>query len=233
MIKIRPSAERGASRLAWLDSRHTFSFADYHDPAHMGFRTLRVLNDDRIAPSGGFATHGHRDMEIVTYVIQGTVAHRDNLGHVEQVRAGELQRMTAGTGIRHSEFNPSDTEPLRLLQIWVLPEASGLRPGYEQREFGAPGERDGRLHLAVSRDGRDGSLRIHQDVDFHVARLEAGASVEHPLAPGRAAWLQIAGGAIDLSGTPLADGDGAAIEAERTLKVTARAPSNLLLIDLA
>jgi redox-sensitive bicupin YhaK (pirin superfamily) len=218
--------------LNWLDSRHTFSFGDYFDPSQESFRSLRVLNDDRIAPGGGFGMHPHRDFEIITYVVSGAVEHRDSLGTGSVVRPGEVQRMSAGTGIRHSEFNPSATEPLHLLQIWLTPERRGLTPSYEQKTFPAE-ERQGRWRLLAARDAVDGAVSMHQDVSLFGTLLKPGQTVEQALKPGRHAWLQVARGAVTLNGKPLAAGDGAAISNELTLTVTATQPSELLLFDLA
>lgn len=231
MITRRPSAERGAYSLDWLESRFSFSFADYHDPDFTGFRALKVINDDIFAPGGGFATHPHRDMEIITYVLDGAVEHKDSLGSVGVIEAGDVQRMTAGTGIRHSEYNHSRTRQLRLLQIWILPDTEGLEPGYEQRSFAAAGKR-GRLRLMVSADGRDGSLKIHRDVDLYASVLEPGEAVGHELAPGRHAWLQVARGAIDVNGQLLEEGDGAAVIDETRLEIEGHADAEFLLFDL-
>jgi quercetin 2,3-dioxygenase len=232
MIRVRKASERGRTRIDWLDSRHTFSFGDYYDPAHMGFRTLRVMNDDWVAPGGGFGTHPHRDMEIVTYVLDGALQHRDSLGTGSVIRPGELQRMTAGTGIAHSEFNASQTEPVHLYQIWLLPERRGLAPGYEQKEFAAA-ERAGRLRVVASRDGRDGSLTIHQDATLALATLADGQSVSTALAPGRHAWVQVLRGSVTVNGTPLAEGDGAAVSDETELTITGTSPAEVMVFDLA
>src|SRR5207247_2933582 len=197
MIAVRPSAERGRSELGWLSSRHTFSFADYLDPRHMGFRSLRVINEDRVQPGAGFPTHGHRDMEIVTYVVAGALEHKDSLGTGSVIRPGEVQRMTAGTGVTHSEYNPSRIEPVHFLQIWLLPERQGLTPGYEQQAFSAA-EMQGRLRLVASRDGRDGSVTVHQDARILAARLAPGDELVHSLAPSRHAWVQVVRGALAL-----------------------------------
>ncbi|MBK8175285.1 MAG: pirin family protein [Rhodospirillales bacterium] len=232
-MEIRHSVERGATQLSWLDSHHSFSFGEYHDSAHMSFGALRVINEDEIAPGGGFATHGHRDMEILTWVLDGTLAHRDSLGNGSLIRQGDLQRMTAGTGIRHSEFNASDAEPVHLLQIWIIPEVASLAPGYEQRAF-ALEDRIGRLHLIASRDGRQGSVTVHQDADLYVASLAAGGSVAHSLAPERRAWLQVARGTIRVNGAALIAGDGAAFEHSRDIGIVADdGPAEILLFDLA
>jgi redox-sensitive bicupin YhaK (pirin superfamily) len=232
MITVRPADERGRTALDWLDSRHTYSFGDYYDPRHMGFRSLRVLNDDHIAPGAGFGTHPHRDMEIISYVVRGALEHRDSLGTGEVLRPGEVQRMTAGTGVLHSEFNPSPTEPTHLLQIWLMPERRGLKPGYEQTAF-PEAERRGRWRLVASRDGRDGSVTVHQDVELYATLLEPGEAVTHELRPGRHAWVQVARGSVTLNGRPLRAGDGAAVSDEAALAVVAAEPSEVLLFDLA
>ncbi len=232
MIQVRKAGERGRTRIDWLDSWHTFSFGDYYDPDHMGFRSLRVMNDDRVAPGGGFGTHPHRDMEIVTYVLDGALEHRDSLGTGSVIRPGELQRMSAGTGIRHSEFNASETEPVHLYQIWLLPERRGLTPGYEQKQF-PEAERAGRLRVVASRDGRDGSLTIHQDATLSLATLTAGQTVTTDLAPGRYAWVQALRGPVSVNGTKLTEGDGAAVGGERQLTITGDGPAEVLVFDLA
>ncbi|HWP64700.1 MAG TPA: pirin family protein [Candidatus Limnocylindria bacterium] len=232
MIQIRGSEERGHANHGWLDTRHTFSFADYHDPRFMGFRALRVINEDHVAPARGFGTHPHRDMEILTYMVAGSLQHRDSMGNGSVIKPGEVQRMTAGTGVTHSEMNPSPTEPAHLLQIWILPERPGLPPSYEQREFPAPERRD-RLRLVASRDGRDGSVTVHQDVDVYAASLSPGATVELPLQPGRHAWVQVVRGVVAVNGTALADGDGAALSGERSVRLDAHGDAELLLFDLA
>ena len=232
MITIRRSGERGHADHGWLDTWHTFSFADYYDPAHMGFRALRVINEDRVSPGQGFGTHPHRDMEIVTYLLEGALEHRDSMGNGTVIRPGEVQRMSAGTGITHSEFNPSGLEPVHLLQIWIHPAKVGQTPGYEQKRFPQE-ERRGRLRLVASPDGREGSLTIHQDVFIHSTLLESGDEVLFPLQPGRHAWLQVARGRVGLNGLHLDQGDGAAVGEEALLRVTGFAPSELLLFDLA
>jgi redox-sensitive bicupin YhaK (pirin superfamily) len=231
MIRPRPAAERGHVDHGWLDARHTFSFASYRDPAHMGFRALRVINEDRVQPGRGFGTHPHADMEIITYVISGALQHRDDLGNGSVIRPGDLQRMSAGTGVTHSEFNASPTEIVHLLQIWILPERAGLAPSYEERHFPEE-ERRGRLRLVASRGGRDGSLRLHRDVDLHASLLAAGAEVMLPLRPDRHAWLQMIRGTVDLNGTRLEAGDGAAVSDERELAIRAAAAAELLVFDL-
>jgi redox-sensitive bicupin YhaK (pirin superfamily) len=232
VITVRKSEDRGHARHGWLDSRHTFSFGEYHDPEHMGFRALRVINEDRVAPGSGFPTHGHRDMEIVTYVLSGAIEHADSLGTGAVLRPGEIQRMSAGTGVAHSEFNPSPSDPLHFLQIWVLPERRGLAPEYEQKLFADEGRR-GRLQLLASRDGRDGAASIHQDVDLYRASLDRGARIEHALRPGRHAWVQVVSGSLAANRVELSRGDGAALSSETTLSLEGRDDAELLLFDLA
>ncbi|MCC6672087.1 MAG: pirin family protein [Planctomycetes bacterium] len=232
MLRLRRSEERGHADHGWLVSRHTFSFADYHDPRHMGFGSLRVINEDRVAPGKGFHTHGHRDMEILSYVVSGAIAHEDSMGNGSTIRPGDVQRMSAGTGVLHSEFNPSPSEPLHFLQIWIVPEARGIAPGYEQRHF-APQERRGRLRLVGSRDGRDASVRIHQDAALYASLLAPGEVVTHRFAPGRQGWLQVVKGRLDAGGTALAEGDGLSIRDVGELRVAAAAESEFLLFDLA
>ncbi|MCB9948723.1 MAG: pirin family protein [Rhodospirillaceae bacterium] len=231
MLAVRQAADRGVADFGWLDSRHSFSFGHYHDPAHMGFGDLRVLNEDRVRPGAGFDTHGHRDMEIVSYVLDGALEHKDTLGTGAVLRPGEVQRMSAGTGVRHSEFNASASEPVHFLQIWIVPERRGLAPGYEQKAFPAD-ERRGRLRLVGSRDGRDGSLTIHQDVDLYAGVFGAGDGADLPLRPGRRAWVQVARGAVTVNGTPLGAGDGAALTDEAAVSLRADAPSEVLVFDL-
>ena len=227
MIALRPAEERGHTRLSWLDSRHSFSFDRYYDPRHMGFRVLRVINEDRVDPGQGFGTHPHRDMEILTFVLEGALEHKDSLGSGSVIRPGDVQRMTAGTGISHSEFNPSRTEPVHFLQVWILPERPGLEPSYEQRSFPAAG-----LRLVGSRDGREGSVRIHQDVLVHLARLSPGEDVVHALVPGRHAWIQMARGAAQVNGARLAAGDGAALSEERSVTLRGVDGAEALVFDL-
>jgi redox-sensitive bicupin YhaK (pirin superfamily) len=231
VIRIRLAAQRGHTRAPWLDSWHSFAFGDYVDPAHQGFRSLRVINEDRVAPGQGFATHGHRDMEIVTIVLSGALAHRDSLGNGSVIRPGDVQRMSAGTGITHSELNASASEPVHFLQVWIQPERAGLQPGYEQRAFAAS-EGRGKLKLVASRDGREGSVRLHQDASVLMAQLEAGDAVRHALALGRHAWVQVARGRVALGERVLAAGDGAALSDLREIALEAREPSELLLFDL-
>jgi redox-sensitive bicupin YhaK (pirin superfamily) len=232
MIRIRKGDERGHFDHGWLDTYHSFSFSDYYDPGQMGFRSLRVINEDRVAPGRGFGMHPHRDMEIVTYVLSGALAHRDSLGTGSVLRAGELQRMTAGTGIRHSEFNDSATEPVHLYQIWLLPGRRGLEPGHEQRGFDVA-ERRGRFRVVAAPDGRDGALTIRQDATLYLAALEGGEQAVHPLATGRHAWLQVLRGRVTLDGKPLEAGDGAALSEEPGLAVHGEESSEVLLFDLA
>lgn len=232
MITIRRSEERGHANHGWLDSRFTFSFADYYDPAHMGFRALRVINEDHVEAGQGFPTHGHRDMEILTYVLDGAVAHKDSTGTAEVVRAGEVQRMTAGTGVHHSEFNPSRSEDLHLLQIWILPERRGLEPGYEQRSFPVE-ELAGKLRRIADRAGEEGALLVHQDVSLFATRLEKGQAVSHRLDRGRHAWVQVARGRLTLNGQELAAGDGASVSDEQALELVGQESAEALLFDLA
>jgi redox-sensitive bicupin YhaK (pirin superfamily) len=232
MIRVRKAAERGHFDHGWLDTYHTFSFGDYYDPAHMGFRSLRVINDDRVAPGQGFGMHGHRDMEIVTYVLEGSLRHRDSLGNGSVIPAGELQRMTAGTGVRHSEFNPSDKEWVHLYQIWLLPERGGLEPSYEQLAVGKD-QQQGQFRLVASPNGADGSLTIHQNARLYLASLLPGQAVARAIEPGRAAWLQVLRGSVDLLDNRLSAGDGVAITDENSVDVQAAAPSEVLLFDLA
>ena len=225
MIRIRRSEERGRTRLEWLDSRHTFSFGNYRDPAFVDYRALRVLNDDRVAPGGGFPTHPHREMEILTWVVEGGLEHKDSLGNTSVIGTGELQRMTAGTGILHSEFNPSQTEPVHFLQIWIVPERDDLEPGYEQRSV------HGAFRLVASRDGRDGSLTVHQDVDLYAGTPAPG--FVHDLRPGRHAWIHVANGEVTVNDRRLGEGDGAALTDEPRLRLHTDGPARVLLLDLA
>jgi quercetin 2,3-dioxygenase len=232
MIHVRKAAERRHFDHGWLDTYHTFSFGDYHDPAHMGFRSLRVINDDRVQPGQGFGMHGHQDMEIVTYVLEGALAHKDSMGNGSIIKPGELQRMSAGTGIRHSEFNASDSELVHLYQIWLLPNRRGVTPTYDQRFFSEE-ERHGRFRLVASPDGADGSLSIHQDARLNLASLVPGQQVAHDMDSGRAAWLQILRGTVVSLGANLSAGDGIAITDENAVTVKASSPSEVLLFDLA
>jgi len=232
MIVARRSDERGRANHGWLDSRHTFSFADYYDPQHMGFRALRVINEDRVQPGQGFGTHAHRDMEIISYVLEGQLAHRDDMGTGSVIRPGDVQRMSAGTGVRHSEMNPSPTDGVHFFQIWVLPERQGIEPSYQQKRF-EDADRRGRFRLVAARDGRDGAITVHQDVDLYAALFDAGDRAAFTLRPGRHAWIQVASGEIAVNGQVLHAGDGAAISDETALTVTAATPSEVLLFDLA
>jgi quercetin 2,3-dioxygenase len=232
MIQVRRATERGRAQFGWLDSRHTFSFGDYYDPKHMGFGPLRVINDDRVQPGAGFGTHGHRDMEILSYVLEGALEHKDSLGTGSVIRPGDVQRMSAGTGIQHSEFNPDRNQPVRFLQIWIEPERAGLAPSYEEKRF-AEGERRNQLRLVASHSARDGSLRIHRDADVYAALLDEGKTVSHALRANRQAWLQVARGEVELNGQALAEGDGAGIRVERDLEIRGRsADAEFLLFDL-
>jgi quercetin 2,3-dioxygenase len=232
MITLRPAKERGHFDHGWLDTYHTFSFSQYHDPAHMGFRSLRVINEDRVASGAGFPPHSHRDMEIITYVLAGALAHKDSMGNHSAIRPGDVQRMSAGTGVTHSEYNASEQEPVHFLQIWILPESRNLPPSYEEKVFSAA-EKRGRLRLVASRDGREGSVLIHQNASVYASLLEPGETVSHSLAAGRGAWLHLVSCAATLNGTMLSTGDGAAVENETALEIVATAPSELLLFDLA
>jgi redox-sensitive bicupin YhaK (pirin superfamily) len=231
MITLRKAVERGHARHGWLESFHTFSFAGYQDPRHVGFRDLRVINEDRVQPGRGFATHSHRDMEIVTYVIRGALEHRDSLGNGSVIRPGDVQRMSAGTGVSHSEYNASKSELVHFLQIWILPEREGMAPSYEQRHF-SPEERADALRLVASRDGRDGSVRLHQDVDLYATLLRAGKAVDLALRLGRHAWVQVVRGTGELGGVRLEAGDGAALSGEPALSLRAAEPSEVLVFDL-
>lgn len=231
MIRLRRAAERGHFHHGWLDTYHTFSFGDYYDPAHSQFRVLRVMNEDQVAPGQGFGMHGHRDMEIVTLVLSGALEHRDSLGNGSVLRPGELQRMTAGTGIRHSEFNPSESEPVHLYQIWLLPERPGLTPGYEQKSF-PEANRQNAWQLVASPTAAEGSLRINQNAQVLLANVDAGQTLSRPIAASRHAWLQVLRGTVDVGGNKLAAGDGAALSDEAELKVTASEPAELMLFDL-
>jgi quercetin 2,3-dioxygenase len=232
MISIRKSNERGHADHQWLDSRFTFSFAEYYDPKHVQFRTLRVMNDDRVAGGGGFPTHPHRDMEIVTYVLEGALAHKDSMGNGSTIQPGDVQYMSAGTGVAHSEFNASKTEPVHLYQIWMFPDKNGHKPTYDQKHF-SEAEKRGRLRLVVSPDGRDGSVKIRQDNELYATVLGAGESVKHELEPERHAYVQVARGSVTLNGNALEVGDGAEISAEKTLELTGVEDAEVLLFDLA
>ena len=231
MLAIRNADDRGLANFGWLNSRHTFSFGHYYDPAFMGFGPLRVINEDRVQPGKGFDTHGHSDMEIISYVLDGALEHRDSMGNGSVIRPGDVQRMSAGTGVRHSEFNASDTDPVHFLQIWILPEADGMEPGYEQKAFSAD-EKRGRLRLVGSRDGREGSVTIHQDADLYATLLSAGDTVTHELAQGRKGWVQVATGSIALNDSALSAGDGVALDGPVTVNLTGTADAEILLFDM-
>ncbi len=232
MITIRPSDARGRANFGWLDSRHSFSFGEYYDPAHMGFRDLRVINEDRVAAKGGFPPHSHRDMEIISYVLDGALEHKDSLGNGAVIRPGEVQRMSAGSGITHSEYNASGDVPVHFLQIWIMPEKRGIQPGYEQRPYPTV-ERQGRLKLVASRDGRDGSVTVHQNVALYAGLLAKGETVKQSIPAGRHAWLQVARGSVSLNGQGMKAGDGAAISDQREVEIAASEASEILLFDLA
>ncbi|HET7437563.1 MAG TPA: pirin family protein [Thermoanaerobaculia bacterium] len=229
MITVRKASERGHFNHGWLDTNHTFSFADYYDEAHMGFRALRVINEDRVAAGRGFGTHAHRDMEIVSYVLEGELAHRDSMGTGSVIRPGEVQRMSAGTGVMHSEMNPSEDEPVHFLQIWILPERRGITPSYEQKKF-EDAERTGTLRLVASPDASDGSLKLHQDVRIYSTLLDGKTELSHEFKPDRYGWVQVTRGEVQLNGTKLQAGDGAAIENES--RVTLSGSGEVLLFDL-
>jgi quercetin 2,3-dioxygenase len=232
MIQIRPSAERGGGDHGWLKTHHSFSFNDYWDPKWMGFRSLRVINEDFVAPNSGFPTHPHRDMEIITYVLKGELEHKDSLGTGSVILPGDGQRMSAGSGIRHSEFNPSKTDPVHLLQIWIQPERDALPPSYEQKRFPET-EKQGKLRLIASRDASDGSVKINQDARLFVSLLKPGEEVSHEFGEDRHGWLQVARGAVEVNGKKLSQGDGAAISDEKTLKIKGAEAAEVLLFDLA
>jgi redox-sensitive bicupin YhaK (pirin superfamily) len=231
MIRLRKALARGHADHGWLNTYHTFSFADYYDPSYMGFRSLRVINEDRVQPGQGFGTHGHRDMEIISYVLEGALAHKDSMGNGSVLHPGEFQRMSAGTGVRHSEFNPSATEPVHFYQVWLLPRTKGIAPSYEQKRF-AEDEKQGRLRLVASPDGADGSLTIHQDARVYLSTLQPGESVSHELQGGRHAWLQVLRGQVRVNGTLLATSDGLAVSEERGLTLVGEQPAEVMLFDL-
>ncbi|MEP7061553.1 MAG: pirin family protein [Betaproteobacteria bacterium] len=233
MIVPRHAAERGTANFGWLDSRHTFSFGDYHDPQHMGFGPLRVINEDRVAVGAGFGTHGHRDMEIISYVLEGALEHKDSIGTGSVIRPGDVQVMSAGTGIRHSEYNHSQTAPVHFLQIWVIPERMGIAPRYDQKAFADDAKR-ARLRLVLSRDGRDGSLVIHQDANIYASLLQRDEAVALDLAARRRGWVQVLRGAADVNGVALAAGDGAGAEQESRIDIRARDDATeILVFDLS
>jgi redox-sensitive bicupin YhaK (pirin superfamily) len=232
MLSIRHAEDRGRANFGWLDSRHTFSFGQYYDPHFMGLGPLRVINEDRVQPKQGFGTHGHEDMEIISYVLEGALEHKDSMGNGSVIRPGDVQRMSAGTGVRHSEFNASDKDLVHFLQIWILPEKNGLEPGYEQKTFSID-EKRGQLRLVGSRDGRNGSITIHRDVDMYASLLAEGETVSHALKDGRSGWVQIASGSARLNGEQLYPGDGVAIEGPSPLELTATSEAEILLFDMA
>jgi len=232
MLTIRKSEDRGHADHGWLDSHHTFSFANYHDPAHMGFRSLRVINDDRVAPGRGFGAHAHRDMEILTYVLDGKLAHKDNMGHTEVLGPNEIQKMSAGTGVIHSEFNASESEPVHFLQIWIEPSKTGVKPSYQQFQFD-PAEKQGKFRLLASPEGGDRVASLHQDAKVSVAALAAGEKLSYPLAAGRSAWVHVVEGSVTINGESLATGDAVAVEHETALEFAADAASEVLVFDLA
>jgi redox-sensitive bicupin YhaK (pirin superfamily) len=232
MLTIRKASERGHADHGWLDSHHTFSFADYYDPAHMGFGPLRVINDDRVAGGGGFPPHGHRDMEIISYVIEGALEHKDSMGNGSVIKPGDVQRMSAGTGVRHSEYNASKTEPVHFLQIWIQPRAAGLPAGYEQKFFSEDDKR-GVLRLVASPDGAEGSVKIQQDARLYASVLSGEQAVQHTIARGRKGWLHVVTGAVSVNGHALTAGDGLAIEGEEALRVTSASKGEVLLFDMA
>ena len=230
MMKIRRAEQRGHADYGWLNTHYTFSFANYYDPENMGFRSLRVINDDVVAPGGGFDTHGHRDMEILTYVLSGELEHKDSMNNGRVIRRGEFQYMAAGTGVLHSEFNPSGAQPVHLLQIWIVPDQKGLKPNYAERTGSQlPG---GRLNLVASKGGREGSIAINQDADVFLAKLDAGQNITHQVRPNRHAWLHVAEGSVLVNGQKLSTGDGAAVSQEQELKLSAESGSQVLLFDL-
>jgi len=232
MITIRPSAERGGGNHGWLNTKHTFSFSDYWDPKWMGFRSLRVINEDRVAPNTGFPAHPHRDMEIITYVLAGKLEHKDSLGTGSVILPGDGQRMSAGSGIRHSEFNPSQSDSVHFLQIWIQPNKAALPPSYEQKSFPET-EKRGKLRVIASRDAQDGSVKINQDAKLYVSLLKSGEEVTHDIAPGRHGWLQVARGSVELNGKTLNQGDGAGISNESKLTIKGKQDAEVLLFDLA
>jgi quercetin 2,3-dioxygenase len=232
MKVLRPAEQRGKANFGWLDSRHSFSFGHYYDPKHMGFGPLRVINEDKVSPGGGFDTHGHRDMEIISYVIDGALEHKDSIGTGSVIRPGELQRMSAGSGIRHSEFNHSKQQPVHFLQIWIIPEAEGIDPSYEQKAF-PEAERRGKLRLLGSRDGREGSVTIHQDADLYGSLLKTGESASLELRPQRAAWVQLVRGNATVNGEALRAGDGLGLVNEPAVELVADDDAEILVFDLA
>jgi len=232
MITLRKAADRFPTNLGWLDSKHTFSFGEHYDPRHMGFRALRVINEDRVAPGQGFGTHGHRDMEILSYVLEGQLAHKDSMGTGSVIEPGDVQRMTAGTGVRHSEANPSPTAPVHFLQIWIIPEKESLTPSYEQKRF-AEADKRGKLRLVAAKGGRDGAVAIHQDADLYAAVLGEGETASLEIRPGRHAWVQVARGRVTVNGKALEAGDGAALSEEAKVELVGTQKAEVLVFDLA
>ena len=232
MLNVRHADERGAANSGWLNSRHTFSFGNYHDPKFMGFGPLRVINEDKVTAGRGFDTHGHQNMEIISHVLEGELAHKDSLGTGSVIRPGDVQRMSAGTGVRHSEYNASDSNPVHFLQIWIVPERNGLEPSYEEKTF-TDEDKSGKLRLIGSCDGRDGSVTIHQDVDLYAAKLADGDMVDYQLAAGRKGWVQVASGDVQLDGQALSAGDGVALEGPRSISFTGKAATEILLFDMS
>ena len=233
MITVRPKDERGVANFGWLDSRHSFSFGSYYDPKHMGFASLRVINEDKVIPAQGFGTHGHRDMEIISYVLSGELAHRDSMGNGSVIRPGDVQRMSAGTGVRHSEYNASDLNPVHFLQIWLMPDKNGLEPSYEEKNFSSV-DKQGKLVLVGSPDGRDNSVTIHQDVNLYLSSLSEGDRLTYEIAEERAVWLQVIKGKVELNDRLLQAGDGAAIVDEAEIAIAGKDPdSEILLFDMA
>ncbi len=232
MIVLRKAEDRGQANHGWLQTAHTFSFANYYDPNYLGFKSLRVINEDHVAPEGGFSTHGHQDMEILTYVLEGALEHKDSLGNGSMIQPGEIQRMSAGTGIFHSEFNPSHSDPVHLLQIWILPAQKGLDPSYQQQQLDFNSS-SGKLHLIASSEEKEGTVTVHQDVKVYAGKLPAGDRLVYDLASHRYAWIQVARGSILLNGMPLEAGDGAAVSQETQLKIEATQAAEILLFDLA
>lgn len=232
MIQVRKSAERGHAQHGWLDSHHTFSFADYYDPRQMGFSNLRVMNEDRVQAGAGFPPHSHRDMEIISYVLDGAIAHEDSMGNGSVIRPGDVQMMRAGTGVTHSEYNASKDEPAHFLQVWIEPKYTGMKPAYQQKHFSAE-EKKNHFRLVASPDGRDGSLTLNQDASLYALLLDPGQTARQSLAPGRRAWVQVARGEVEVNGQRLEEGDGARITDEQEISVTARQPAEILLFDLA
>jgi quercetin 2,3-dioxygenase len=231
MIRVLSANDRFHTDIGWLNSRHTFSFGEHYDPERAGFHALRVINDDRVAPGRGFGTHGHRDMEIISYVLEGELSHKDSMGTGSVIRPGDVQRMSAGTGVLHSEENASRNQPVHFLQIWIVPEKAGIKPSYEQKAFPAS-ERQGKLRLVASRDGRDGSVTVHQDAGVYLGLLGKGERAVYEAQPGRHAWVHVARGEIELNGKRLGEGDGAAVSDEKRLELVGMSTAEILLFDL-